>query len=345
MFENCLSPAPIDITHTIVTSSPTGTTGEISIEIPPGYTYSSISCTGTFCPTFDHVFTDTATGKSYIILRIPSGMNSGDQLIYTVNLAPAPIAIGCGNHTIEIVTYDNFSGIMCGTTACAPILTETGNYTFNFSVTKPDYAINSVSGSFDGSNYTGSITVQNTSTVAPVGPLTVTLYCADDAGVSTGQVLGTYTFTANIAPGTSRTENFSVNGTTCTASGRVVAVINNFETCACSPTSNSPTVFCFKPAQTAGTALDTPHGITALGRAGSDNGNWPMARKGAWTVLESKTKGFVINRLTDAEIAALPASQLIEGMMVYNTTQNCLYINTDGTATGWNCFNNQGCPN
>ena len=38
--------------------------------------------------------------------------------------------------------------------------------------------------------------------------------------------------------------------------------------------------------------LDTNHGITALGRAGADNNNWPMVRKGAWTVLEAKTKGF-----------------------------------------------------
>ncbi|MPL63884.1 hypothetical protein SDC9_09526 [bioreactor metagenome] len=102
--------------------------------------------------------------------------------------------------------------------------------------------------------------------------------------------------------------------------------------------------FCYKPAQTTGTALDTNHGITALGRAGDDNSNWPMVRKGAWTVLEAKTKGFVVNRLTDAQIAAIPSADLREGMMVYNITQDCLQINIDGTATGWKCFNNQTCP-
>ncbi|REC46949.1 thrombospondin type 3 repeat-containing protein, partial [Chryseobacterium pennipullorum] len=49
--------------------------------------------------------------------------------------------------------------------------------------------------------------------------------------------------------------------------------------------------FCYKPVVTAGTALNTPYGITALGRAGTNTGNWPMVRKGAWTALEAKTKG------------------------------------------------------
>lgn len=67
-------------------------------------------------------------------------------------------------------------------------------------------------------------------------------------------------------------------------------------------------------------------------------------RKGAWVVLESKTKGFVLNRLTDAEVSLIPVADLKEGMMVYNLTQNCLQINIDGTSTGWRCFNNQTCP-
>ena len=108
--------------------------------------------------------------------------------------------------------------------------------------------------------------------------------------------------------------------------------------------------YCYKPAQTSGTILDTNHGITALGRAGEHDadGNltndWPMVRKGAWTVLEAKTKGFVVNRLTDTQVSAIPSADLREGMMVYNITQDCLQINIDGTATGWRCFNTQTCP-
>lgn len=101
--------------------------------------------------------------------------------------------------------------------------------------------------------------------------------------------------------------------------------------------------FCYKtPA--AGTGLDTNHGITSLQRAGADNSNWPMVRKGAWTALESKTKAFVPNRLTITEINNIPAANLKEGMMVYNISSDCIYINTDGTAAGWKCFNTQTCP-
>ncbi|RKT00965.1 DUF11 domain-containing protein [Chryseobacterium defluvii] len=103
---------------------------------------------------------------------------------------------------------------------------------------------------------------------------------------------------------------------------------------------------CYRPAVTAGTILDTPQGITSLGRAGNNTSgnNWPMVRKGAWTVLEAKTKGFVLNRLTTAQIAAIPAADLVEGMMVYNVTLDCLQVNTTGTPAGWACFNTQTCP-
>lgn len=100
---------------------------------------------------------------------------------------------------------------------------------------------------------------------------------------------------------------------------------------------------CYNPVVTAGTRLTTSHGITSLNRAGAANSNWPMVRNGAWTALEAKTKGFVLNRLTTAQIAAIPTANLIEGMMVYNTSSDCLQINTDGTAAGWKCFDTQTC--
>lgn len=100
---------------------------------------------------------------------------------------------------------------------------------------------------------------------------------------------------------------------------------------------------CYKPRVITGTILNTNQGITSLQRAGAIGSNWPMVRKGAWTALESKTKGFVPNRLTTSQISAIPAASLIEGMMVYNITADCLQINTNGTATGWKCYNTQTC--
>lgn len=109
---------------------------------------------------------------------------------------------------------------------------------------------------------------------------------------------------------------------------------------------NCPLPLCYKPAVTSGTAQDTQHGITALNRAGVDNGNWPMERKGAWTVLESKEKGFVINRVSTTANLSLITNP-IEGMMVYDEEADCLKIYTikDGeTAADWHCFNTQACP-
>lgn len=88
------------------------------------------------------------------------------------------------------------------------------------------------------------------------------------------------------------------------------------------------------------------HGITALGRAGANNGNWPMLRNSAYTALEAKTKGFVVTRNSSPETTiAIP----VVGMMVFDTDEDagkgCLKIYTgSGVGEGWKCFTTQGCP-
>lgn len=94
---------------------------------------------------------------------------------------------------------------------------------------------------------------------------------------------------------------------------------------------------CFRPATTAGTTLPTNHGITALARAGGNTGNWPVRVNGAYTVLDAKTKGFVINRVSTSALSSIIG---VTGMMVYDTTVNCLKI-YDGTS--WNCYTKQTC--
>lgn len=105
--------------------------------------------------------------------------------------------------------------------------------------------------------------------------------------------------------------------------------------------------YCYKPAVTdAGNNIPSQHGITALSRAGANNGNWPMARQSAWTVLESKEKGFVINRVpTTASLANI--TNPVVGMMVYDAEAKCLkiYAVKDGeTNPLWHCFETQTCP-
>ena len=112
---------------------------------------------------------------------------------------------------------------------------------------------------------------------------------------------------------------------------------------------------CYKAPSTDRNNYPTNHGITAFNRAGTDNQNWPMVRQSGWTALEASTKGFVINRMpasTTGGNAGEPVNGTgtpvitspIAGMMFYDTTNDCLKINVDGTRSGWKCFNNQSCP-
>ena len=118
--------------------------------------------------------------------------------------------------------------------------------------------------------------------------------------------------------------------------------------------------FCYKPgATTGGLTLDSNVGISSLNRGAGiqDSDSWPMVRKGAWLVLESKTKGFVPNRVAfedqDNNAATpdvplgIPASDFVEGMMVYDTINNCMKIYTsvdEGNTFGWYCISKQACP-
>ncbi|MCF2221524.1 hypothetical protein H9Q08_19850 [Chryseobacterium sp. PS-8] len=112
---------------------------------------------------------------------------------------------------------------------------------------------------------------------------------------------------------------------------------------------------CYKPAVTDSNAYPTKHGITSLGRAGTDSDNWPMVRQSAWTALESKTKGFVVNRVrfntSNQPVAddgiTLVITSPVEGMMVYDTTSNCLKVytsNDGGFSFAWHCMSTQACP-
>ena len=134
------------------------------------------------------------------------------------------------------------------------------------------------------------------------------------------------------------------------ASGQAVGDAQN-----ASVKSQCSSTFCYKPGiLDAGNTYPTKHGITALGRAGVENDNWPMVRQSAWTVLEAKTKGFVVNRVkfntSNQPVAdngtTLVITNPVEGMMVYDTTNNCLkvYTTTDGTTFAWHCMSTQACP-
>lgn len=107
------------------------------------------------------------------------------------------------------------------------------------------------------------------------------------------------------------------------------------------------TLACYNNPNTTNAGVPVLHGITLLQRAGADNGNWPMIRNSAYTVLESNTKGLVITRMTSDPAQSAAANYItkitnpVEGMMVYDTFSKCLKIYSDGA---WKCFNKPACP-
>lgn len=107
--------------------------------------------------------------------------------------------------------------------------------------------------------------------------------------------------------------------------------------------TNSLSLYCLENAVTTGTALDTKTGFTALGRAGAEatNDNWPMVRKGGYLALESNKKPLVITRSSTANLVNI--TNPVEGMMVYDTTENCLKIFVNASI-GWRCYNKKSCP-
>ncbi|MEJ5054298.1 GEVED domain-containing protein [Sphingobacterium sp. MYb382] len=108
---------------------------------------------------------------------------------------------------------------------------------------------------------------------------------------------------------------------------------------------------CYIPGATNGQSLQSFVGITSLGRAGTiDADKWPKVRSGAWLVLESKTKGFVPNRVAfnaSGLPVGIPTGNFVEGMLVYDTTNNCLKMYTSkdkGGSYGWYKIESQACP-
>jgi hypothetical protein len=110
---------------------------------------------------------------------------------------------------------------------------------------------------------------------------------------------------------------------------------------------------CYLPALL-GAGLDSKVGISSILRDHNDEDNWPMARKGAWLVLESPTKAFVPNRVRfNADNKPVAAdgvtpvlTNAVEGMMVYDVGNKCLRVamlSAEGMI-GWHCMNKAACP-
>ena len=246
----------------------------------------------------------------------------------------APIYVNSSGTTTTMalanVTYDCAAGGNC----TAPQVTNIG-ICMNADGTFPPVANDDTYSIYAGSSSTTSILSNDLEQYNGAAATTSNVIITQISTSNTGVNVNTSTGLVQVGSGV-------VSGTY-TISYRICRV-SSPSSCSTATVTVNVTSVCYKPAITSGTILPTKLGITSLARANSGDTNWPGVRKGAWVALESKTKGFVINRLTTTQVSNIPSADLKEAMMVYNTTLNCLQINIDGTASGWKCFNTQSCP-
>ncbi|MCD9856066.1 hypothetical protein LUD75_15175 [Epilithonimonas sp. JDS] len=233
------------------------------------------------------------------------------------------------------VTYDCAGSGNCS----APVVTVT-NICMNTDGSFPPVANNDTFAITAGASSATSVLAndleQYNGVAASTSNVILTQVSASSPNVTLNTATGLVQVGSGVATGT-YTINYQICRTSLPSSCSTAVVTVNV-------TGISTLTVCYKPGVMAGTALSTNAGITSLARANPGSANWPEVRKGAWLILESKTKGLVLNRLTTTQISGIPSADVKEGMVVYNTTLNCLQINTDGTAGGWKCFNTQTCP-
>jgi hypothetical protein len=352
--DNCTSTTKISVTEKIVTSTQTSANGQTRITLPIGFNFANtlnLVSNPIYPVTLIGYGTDAVTGEKYADFTIPAGMTTGQQMDYSFDITQS--SVSCGNYTINLLAREKMGNYPCASApggTCTDIYAQVGNKDFTFNVEKPVYHIDNLTGVISGGIFSGSVKISNTSGNTSNNPITLTFYCADVTGNPTTTILGTTNIPTAIPAGSNATYTYNftpASGVNC-SSGKVYAIISMDNNCVCSASNGVLLqMSCYKPGvTTGGSVLDTNHGITALGRAGANNDNWPMVRKGAWTVLEAKTKGFVVNRIaTTAKVNAIPNA--VEGMMVYDEEADCLkiYTSTDNGATfGWKCYNVQGCP-
>ncbi|PQA98243.1 conserved repeat domain-containing protein [Chryseobacterium piscicola] len=296
----------------------------------------------------------TATGQAQNI----TGPGINNSIAGTP--APAHAWSGDGNPTQSIpapnVASNNTDGLQCSDFGNSRTINTWGwGYTssatnLNIILGCADLSVNKAASSGNaivGANVTFTITASNAGP-APSNPTVVNdqlptgyTYQSDNSGGNYDTISGDWTIGA-LASGASTSIQIValVNATgvytnTATISGSQEDpnLLNN-------TSSVTQNLVCYNDPNTTTVGADTKHGITLLRRAGAipQPNNWPMVRKSAFTALEANTKGFVITRMTTAEIDALTAQS---GMMVYDTDLKCLKL-YDGTA--WSCFNTPTCP-
>jgi hypothetical protein len=269
----------------------------------------------------------TAATPAYVGAPIPA-------LNTTTGVVSIPTGTPAGTYTITYQLCEKISGTQCDSasttiTVAAPAMSVSSD-----NLTTPADGSTTISllsnDTFNG-GAAGSATPDNV-TVAKEGvwPIGITLNPDGTLTVAQGTQASTHVLDYKICD--------KLNPANCMNAVATITIINCFQPVALDPD--------------AGSSLDTATGITSLNRAGTAS-KWPAVRKSGWIVLEAKTKGFVLNRVrfnaSNQPVAADGSTPVItapvEGMMVYDITNNCLkvYTTTDGVSFAWYCMETQAC--
>lgn len=268
--------------------------------------------------------------------------NSNASTMFNNGIAIGPLVVfgscpSCTNITTGAICLNPDGSIPTTVNAVADNLSATAEQAASGAsnignVLSNDTFNNGVSVAATTNNVNISVTTVATplSQGAPVPTLNIT---TGEVAVPPGTPAGTYTIIYQIC---------DKSGTPCDSAAIEIIV-------------QAPT-FCYEPAvidNTEGGILLTPVGISTLSRTQNASG-WPGIRKSGWIVLEAKTKGFVLNRVqfnvnnqpVASDGSTLVITNPVEGMMVFDVTNDCLkmYTTTDGINFDWYCMTQQTCP-
>ncbi|WP_026978883.1 DUF11 domain-containing protein [Flavobacterium tegetincola] len=289
--------------------------------------------------TFNSTTAGTATTSNVTIsVTTPAAAIIIGKPVPTLNTSTGAVAIAAGtpagSYTIVYKICEKFTGTPCDidtvTIVVSPpaivAVTDTFTLNGNGNTTTSILANDKYNGGAPGSATTTVITLTKVNT----WPSGFTLNANGTITVADGTVSGIYPLEYRICD--------QLNPLNCSTAFATITI-----TACYLPGSLNPN---------AGSTLDTSVGISSLDRAGAASA-WPQARKSGWIAIEAKTKGFVLNRVkftNNVPVAqdgvTLVITTPIEGMMVYDTTNNCLkmYTTLNGTDFAWFCMTTQTCP-
>lgn len=181
--------------------------------------------------------------------------------------------------------------------------------TFNFFLANDDYATTNP-------NTSVTIPILNNDLYNSSNPLSLTIYTPPSEG--TAVVSG---------------NNIIFTAASSTQSNDVVTF--EYQICDATQCDNAlvtvtiPGGYCTKPFNTAASNNNTRVGINTQASAAS---TWPQSIPNGFIALESQNKGMVITRTTAASIST---ANLVEGMLIYDNTDNCIKLYN---GTTWHCI-------